>query len=533
MSEPIVPETPCQSPAAPSQGPLVLPWWEPERITVYREGIGWRTLHGWDMHRAARFGPIGVSPVDREGKAHFIAWDIDSGDPDHVRFVLQALPEGACPLVSWSGKKGWHVWIFPDEPLELEKAVKFARIVREKAGLDRRTCEIFPQGRRSKCLKWPGQPHPDTGEEEVFVPIKALHDNDRYDTPLLLEALSNGLHRTPAHIISEWREKDQSRPRKAPPSGPPPTSSRDQGGTHFLACQEKLALYLLEIAGREPVPIGKEFLCILPGHDERRPSAAFYRMPDGSIFYHDFHYAKYGSPEWLPLGVVYRALKTKTLKVLSPHETARELAELALNAEVMTSLTSTLVVRVEKNTRVLVEIELIPERCISLVQRMMGKKQLEELREVYFQLLGLPPLARVWGVFVWEALISAQAGFREVKASSRYVAQRACVDKQVANRALNLLATLGLIAKVPRSGGEKGDRFVVLEADEGEVRRRWDALGHPSLERFNRELVARCLGEDLACRVFRRKNERHICSLSRKKGGISQMISTAIRGEDG
>jgi len=508
MKKPISLKPSCQSPVIPYQDPSLLPWWEPERITLFREG-GWETLQGWDLANVVKLGTVGVSPIGLDGKAHFIAWDIDSGEEKHVQALLRALPEGVRPLVSWSGKKGWHIWIFPDEPLPPEEAVDFAKAIRKEAGLDRKACEIFPQSKRSKCLKWPGQKHHETGEIEVFVPPDSLHDRERYDTVAILQALRDGLRSTPSILILDWLAKNAVSPRV--PSQP--RRKRRREGSPDLASCEELARYLLVSAGREPVPLGKEFRCILPGHEEKRPSAAFWRMPDDRICYHDFHHEKYGIPEWLPLGVVYHALKTGEVVLLPPHETARALAELALNAGVVTPLAQQVSSTLDCNTELLVELEIISGNALEVMKCMLKPKQLEHLLEIYFQLFKLPSLDRVWVVFGWEAALSAQSGFREVKASVRYIAERAKVDKWIANRSLNLFAVLGLVAKVPHTGGHKGDRFTVLEADANEVKKRWDALGHPSLERFNRALVARCLGGRVARAVFRRGAEGSLCGI--------------------
>jgi Bifunctional DNA primase/polymerase, N-terminal len=90
-----------------------------------------------------------------------------------------------------------------------------------------------------------------------------------------------------------------------------------------------------EVLGIPIQPIGTPFLCVLPGHAERRPSASLYPDRHGRVVYHDFH-APGGAPEFLPLAMVYAAQKTGTVAKLNPSTLAawkrRFLTELGLVA---------------------------------------------------------------------------------------------------------------------------------------------------------------------------------------------------------
>jgi hypothetical protein len=81
------------------------------------------------------------------------------------------------------------------------------------------------------------------------------------------------------------------------------------------------------------------------------------------------------------------------------------------------------------------------------------------------------------------------------------------VRPELANRAVNLLCCLGLLAKVQGSGGIKGDRLTLGSVDVEEAKRRFGALfpdGNLDLRAFKRELVAATLGGEIAAAVFRR-----------------------------
>jgi hypothetical protein len=486
-------------------------WWQPSRVSLHN-GQGWKTfLHPYYTTKMKAEGPktLGVSPVDTTGSVRFVAWDVDTGDPDHVKSILDALPSGINPLVSFSGKKGWHIWVFPDKPLPLSAAMAFSRAIRQKAGV---TCEIYPTSEMSRCLKWPDQKHPDTGLVETFVPLNNLNDHVSLDTAIILELLQCGFYRTPHTKIEQWlHENGEELIRSAAgavtaaiekfsePSleethwfltcSPPP----DQGKlilhnrTNMAAIPE-IALGLAEIAGIKVKRIGAAFRCILPSHEEKHPSAAFCFTGDGRILYHDFH-QRSGS-EWYTLGEVYHAIFTgKTVK-LRAVDSARWLARLAL--------------RLGYKNRLAADTEKILFYIDCLI------KDLSLNREVLIFPVGCtalnktPVLDKIWPVIKDEAMISAMAGFEEIKLSKRWLSKRADVPGEVANRAANLLCVLGILEKVPGSGGYKGDRFKLKTPGNSEVLQRWEALGKPALREFKANLVTEILGQDVTAAVFRR-----------------------------
>ncbi len=476
-------------------------WWTPARAAVHA-GQAWQTIsYPHFTTTGLEKQSVAVSPIGMDRKCHFVAWDIDSGNVKDLQGVLKALPSGTMPLVSLSGRKGWHVWVFPDKPISLQNAVSFAGQVREKAGID---CEVFPSSVHSRCLKWPGQRHPQTGEVEAFV--DPADSRSSYDVAAVLQGLADEMWRTPAAVIQETvggiQAKDMAVETLPPPyeTGKPREESRkvlSEGVS--LATLEDLALGLAKLAGRKVSRIGQGFRCILPGHDDGSPSAAFYRTEDRRIMYHDFHRQQ----EWYTLGEVYSAIQTGEVKKLRPVYSARWLAKLALDLGYRTPLA----VNTEKRllarngssswgVQVLQPTGHIrPVGCRNIARRSLKKR-------VKRRPQGFLEVERVWSVFSEEAMISAMAGFEEVKLSKRFLAARAGIPGEVANRAMNLLCVLGILAKVP--GGERGDRFKLCDPDPGEVKRRWDILGRPSLREFKQTLVAEKLGTEIANAVFRR-----------------------------
>jgi len=530
---------------------LLIPglWWVPSRVAVYRGGQ-WRTYQNYytpTVATAKGVKSVAVSPVGVDNRTYFAAWDVDSGNPQDVAAILRALPAGATPLVSASGKKGWHVWCFFDQPLPVQTAVSFAGLIRERAGIP---CEIFPSSKRSRCLKWPGQKHPKTGKQEVFVRVDDL--GSEYDTEMALQMLAEGYYRTSAEVVENYaKQHGKGAAKKQDSPGADTTwfargnhvdatwtpTECLQGGTKLvrsldeLAKREELAHALMHLAGRKPVPLGKAFRCILPGHEERHPSGSFFRVKDGHIVYGDFH-ARDGEATYT-LGEVYHALATGKVTKLKPHDKARWLAMLGLRCGFATEL----VLRQREKAKAAAEI---------LAQLQSGKQaELTQQDAPIPSCDALPPtggyyssgcspkgdwpvVLKVWGAVAEEAEIQAMGGFEEIGLSARFLARRAKVKVELANKAVNLLCCLGLLEKVPGSGGMRGDRLTLGDAGFEEARQRLLSLfptGEVSLRRFNKALVAAKLGPELAAAVFRRSAETlvatsvEICNQSCNQSG--------------
>ncbi|HEY8394948.1 MAG TPA: bifunctional DNA primase/polymerase, partial [Thermaerobacter sp.] len=70
----------------------------------------------------------------------------------------------------------------------------------------------------------------------------------------------------------------------------------------------------LRVLGLDGVRIGQVFKCVLPGHDERRPSASLYQLEDGAVVYRDWHGR--GECELLTLAEVFAAQRTGHVRKL-------------------------------------------------------------------------------------------------------------------------------------------------------------------------------------------------------------------------
>lgn len=73
------------------------------------------------------------------------------------------------------------------------------------------------------------------------------------------------------------------------------------------------------VLGLPSVPVGRAFRCVLPGHDDHKPSAALWRSPTtGQVKYHDLHGVDGG--EWYSLADVRAAQAYGRVRPLSKSE---------------------------------------------------------------------------------------------------------------------------------------------------------------------------------------------------------------------
>ncbi len=95
----------------------------------------------------------------------------------------------------------------------------------------------------------------------------------------------------------------------------------------LLACEPVVALRVMELIGVRVEAIGKGFKCPLPGHDEKKPSAALYQRDGGGVIgFHDFHKMTGSQNEkgnaFVPVVEVYSAVKMGHYRKLGKGEKA-------------------------------------------------------------------------------------------------------------------------------------------------------------------------------------------------------------------
>lgn len=257
--------------------------------------------------------------------------------------------------------------------------------------------------------------------------------------------------------------------------------------TVLLSRDPLLADHIMTVVARVSVPVGKDFCCILPGHKERHPSASWRIAEDGRVLYRDWHGR--GDHEWYGLAEVWHSVVTNEApRHLNPYEAARALEALAHNAGRLVLNTERLLQAVRDALRGMWrESETTGEHICDYVVSDRGVQGNVE---------------KVWGALEPLFLSRAREGHASILASVRYVSNPTGLSISQSNRACNLLCVLGIMRKV--GTGIRGDAYELCLVEADEVRRRWDALGRPTMDRFNQRLVAECLGSNVAAAVFRR-----------------------------
>lgn len=103
--------------------------------------------------------------------------DLETALGDARRIQAEAAALGIPAYIEFSGRRGWHVWIFSQEPIPAQTMRRLLALLAERAGCSR--AEIFPAGDRitedgragpgSKPLKLPCGKHQVSDNNSVFV----------------------------------------------------------------------------------------------------------------------------------------------------------------------------------------------------------------------------------------------------------------------------------------------------------------------------------------------------------------------------
>ena len=123
---------------------------------------------------------LAVSVYAGKYSAKFICFDVDDGNPETVRTIVDLCVEGGIPrekvYVSTSGGKGFHVEIFFDELVYVNRMERFYDWVCFKGGLDRAKVEYRPSG--THAIKLPLSRNFRTGnicwflDQDTLEPVK-------------------------------------------------------------------------------------------------------------------------------------------------------------------------------------------------------------------------------------------------------------------------------------------------------------------------------------------------------------------------
>ena len=187
----------------------------PRKYAVGNNGA-WRRIHrdinAQEFHQLLTTGPLCVSVrsttgLDNDtgysGNQHFAIFDVDAEDnfdgaktvAYEIATAIKSKPEYDC-LVSFSGKKGFHIWVFFDDDLhhtvvadwqhDVLTALGFVRVQTnkyEKGGVDVETLITFGDN-AGLVIKVPWSPHQSRdGFYEIPISIDDILDYDKDTVP--------------------------------------------------------------------------------------------------------------------------------------------------------------------------------------------------------------------------------------------------------------------------------------------------------------------------------------------------------------
>lgn len=125
---------------------------------------------------------LGSYTLRGDSTVAYICWDVDSTNRDKARNIASAISEqlGDIPHgIEFSGNKGYHIWIFLEEPVPASKAKGFGIQLRESVGAPTSGdphVEVFPKQDQltsssplGNLIKLPLGEHPKTHNRSMFV----------------------------------------------------------------------------------------------------------------------------------------------------------------------------------------------------------------------------------------------------------------------------------------------------------------------------------------------------------------------------
>ncbi len=125
---------------------------------------------------------LGSYTLHKDSTVTWVCWDVDCTDLDRARNItldfhhkLGELPHG----IEFSGNKGYHIWLFLDQPVDAKKAREIAIALRDLVGAPSSGnphVEVFPKQDRltaieplGNLVKLPLGLHPKTKAKSIFV----------------------------------------------------------------------------------------------------------------------------------------------------------------------------------------------------------------------------------------------------------------------------------------------------------------------------------------------------------------------------
>jgi hypothetical protein len=188
---------------------------------------------------------VGSYPVV-ENAVRLICWDIDEPDAEKARaqarriariLVIDELLPIESVAVEFSGRKGYHVWLFLAEPVPVLDAREYGRHIAERAGVPH--VEVFPKGEvrdggLGNLVKMPLALHRVSGRRSCFV-------DGRWSPVEDAEAFLRMRRPLPAPIFDARLRRVRA---ARPASRPPGTGARPaEHSGELLPCADHILTY--------------------------------------------------------------------------------------------------------------------------------------------------------------------------------------------------------------------------------------------------------------------------------------------------
>lgn len=123
----------------------------------------------------------------------FLCFDVDSRDPRNMIRMCQALTDSGVNKndihLEDSGNKGWHVWLFFERPLPINRIVDFGKYVLDQLWDGRDCIELRPEGVTTRGIKLPLGIQKKTNRRTEFIDFNLEPLADPFDYFLTIQPI--------------------------------------------------------------------------------------------------------------------------------------------------------------------------------------------------------------------------------------------------------------------------------------------------------------------------------------------------------
>ncbi|MGG4553035.1 TOTE conflict system archaeo-eukaryotic primase domain-containing protein [Paenibacillus humicus] len=128
-------------------------------------------------------------------RTKFLCFDVDNRDPRNMIRLYQALLDSGISRndihLEDSGAKGWHVWLFFETPLPIDRIVEFGKYILDQLWDGRDCIELRPEGLTTRGIKLPLGIQKKTNHRTVFVDYDLEPLADPFEYFLSIQPIRN------------------------------------------------------------------------------------------------------------------------------------------------------------------------------------------------------------------------------------------------------------------------------------------------------------------------------------------------------